>query len=108
MTAWALLNTLLWRLLKGTIFNPLTVPKNIKGVKVVDGTNLLIINTNVFQRGTVWNTFRPFFGVFSGDLEQFGTVNLAVWNSREVPRASVVSHKIKQRRMLGTKSGENF
>jgi hypothetical protein len=64
-----------------------TVPKNIKGVKAVDGTKLLIINTNVFYRGTVWNSFRPFFAVFLADLEQFGTVNLAVWNSRKLPRA---------------------
>jgi hypothetical protein len=37
-----------------------TVPKNIKGVKGDDGTNLLTYSTNAFQRGTVWNTFWPF------------------------------------------------
>jgi hypothetical protein len=54
---------------------PRTVPKNIKGVKFVDGTKLLIISSNVFKRGTVWNTFWPFFKAF---LIGFGTV----WNSK--------------------------
>jgi hypothetical protein len=55
-------------------FSAVTVPKNIKGLKLTDGTKLLIISTNVFQRGTVWNTFRRFLGVFLGHLEQFGTL----------------------------------
>jgi hypothetical protein len=34
---------------------------------------------NLEQFGTLSGRF---FGVFLGDLEQFGTLNLAVWNSR--------------------------
>jgi hypothetical protein len=52
------------------------VPKNIKGVKAVDGTKCLIFSAYVFWRGTVWNTFWPIFGLF---FIGFGTV----WNTQK-------------------------
>jgi hypothetical protein len=66
-----------------------TVPKNIKGVKAVDGTNLLITSVDMFFRGTVWNTFRPFFGLLFRHLEQFGTLKKGIWNTPSTAKSNV-------------------
>jgi hypothetical protein len=66
-----------------------TVPKNIKGVKGDDRVKLLISSTNVFYVGTLWNTFSPFFGFFSGDLEQFGTLKKRIWNTLSYANYSI-------------------
>jgi len=57
----------------GGLFCGFTVPKNIKGAKADDSDKLLIISSNLFYRGTLWNSFRPFFRRFLWDLQQFGT-----------------------------------